>query len=61
MIIDVLKSAYQVYKEKQRQPTNMPPGTVWIDTSDNTIHIEGGGMTVTELYNEIKQQLELSE
>jgi len=48
-IIHITKKAYEFYKEKNR------PGTVWIDTTTQTIHIDGGGMTIAEVYSQVQQ------
>ena len=53
IIIDILQSAYDIRRERLLAER----GSVWVNPDTMTIHIEGGGMTVTELYKEVQKEL----
>jgi len=56
IIVDILQSAYDIRRERLLKER----GTVWIDTTTNTIHIDGGQLTVLEVYKELQKQLKTS-
>lgn len=47
----IIKTIYSEYRERNKK------ARAWIDFETQTIHIDGGGMTVNELYNEVQKQL----
>lgn len=53
IIVDILQSAYDIRREKLLAER----GQIWFNTTDNTIHIEGGSVTVTELYKQMQKEI----
>ena len=49
-MFEIERAIYEYYKEKKK------PGTIWYDTTTDTIHIEGGKVTTLELYKEMQKQ-----
>ena len=47
----IVKKVYEFHKEKNRK------AIVWINTTTQTIHIEGGEITMSEVYKQVQEML----
>lgn len=52
-MFNILKAIYEFLKEKKANER----GTIYFDTTTNTITIEGGNVTVAELYKHMQEAL----
>jgi len=50
MMFEIERAIYNYFKDRKK------PGTIWYDTTNDTIHIEGGNVTALELYKEMQKQ-----